>query len=245
MNRSIRKNSQGRSVPREAATRASLRHVPYLGTIVPEMGTQPVTGLSSALFGKTRRAILALLFSRPDESFYLRQIVRLVAAGQGGVQREIQRLAGAGIITRVVRGRTAFYQANRNCPVFGELHGLVIKTAGVAEVIARALLPLTDRIDVAFIYGSAAKTRLRAESDIDLFVIGSVTFGDLVEAMSSAQEQLAREVNPSVLGPQEFRRRMHRHDHFVVAVAKEEKVFVIGGQHELDRVEGRRLAGRT
>ena len=209
------------------------------------MGTIGTDSVSSALFGKTRRAILALLFSRPGESFYLRQIVRLVAAGQGGVQREIGRLSSAGIITRVVRGRTAFYQANRDCPVFGELHGLVIKTAGVAEVLARALLALKDRIDVAFIFGSAAKTRLRPESDIDLFVIGSATFGDVVEAVSSAQEQLAREINPSVLDPQEFQRRMRRRDHFVVAVSREEKVFVIGGQDELDRLEGGRLARRT
>jgi len=81
------------------------------------------------------------------------------------VQRELQRLAEAGIITRVVRGRTAFYQANRDCPIFRELHGLLIKTAGVADVLADALLALKDRIDVAFIYGSAAKASLRAESD--------------------------------------------------------------------------------
>ncbi len=132
----------------------------------------------------------------------------------------------------------------RDCPVFGELHGLVIKTAGVAEVLAGALLALKNRIDVAFIYGSAAKARLRVESDIDLFVIGSVTFGEVVDALSQAQEQLAREVNPSVLEPQEFRRRIRRRDHFIAAVSEAEKVFVIGGQRELDRLEGRRLARR-
>jgi uncharacterized protein len=210
------------------------------------MGTGTAdAGLSSALFGRTKRAILALLFSHPDESFYLRQIVRIVAAGQGGVQRELQRLAEAGIITRAVRGRTAFYQANRDCPVFAELHGLVLKTAGVADVVAGALVALKDRIDVAFIYGSAAKGRLRAESDIDLFVVGSATFGEVVEALSTAQERLARETNPSVLEPEEFRRRVRRRDHFIMAVSEEEKVFLIGGQHELDRLEGRRLARRA
>jgi predicted nucleotidyltransferase len=209
------------------------------------MGTPTVADLSSALFGKTKRAILALLFSRPDESFYLRQIVRLVAAGQGGVQRELQRLADAGIVTRVVRGRTAFYQANRECPVFLELHGLVSKTAGVADVLFNDLIALKDRIEVAFIYGSAAETRLRVESDIDVFVIGSVTFGEVVDALSQAQEQLGREVNPSVFEPHEFRRRVRRRDHFVVAVCEGAKVFVIGGQHELDRLESRRLARRA
>jgi predicted nucleotidyltransferase len=208
------------------------------------MGTQAATSLSSAIFGRTKQAILSLLFSHPDDQFYLRQIIRLAGVGQGGVQRELQRLAEAGIVTRIVRGRTAFYQANRDCPIFAELHGLVIKTAGVAEVVGAALLALKDRVDVAFIYGSAAKAQLRADSDIDLFVIGAATFGEVVEALSTAQERLAREVNPSVLEPEEFRRRVRRRDHFITAVCEEQKVFVIGDQNGLDRLEGRRLARR-
>jgi len=85
--------------------------------------------LSSALFGKTRRTILALLYAHADESFYLRQIARFVEGGHGGVQRELQRLTDAQIIRRTIRGRTAFYQANRGCPIFPELQSLVPKPA--------------------------------------------------------------------------------------------------------------------
>jgi hypothetical protein len=100
-----------------------------------ELGRQDV---SSALFGKTRRAVLTLLFSRPEETFYLREIVRALRGGQGGVQRELRRLMDAGVLARTVRGRTAFYQANRACPVFGELQGLVVKSVGAAEVLKSA-----------------------------------------------------------------------------------------------------------
>ncbi len=203
------------------------------------------TDLSSTLFGKTRRAVLALLFSNPDEEFYLRQIVRRVRSGQGGVQRELRRLADARVIVRSVRGRTTFYQANRACPVFSELRGLVIKTAGVAEVLRAALLPLSERIDVAFVYGSVAKARMRAGSDIDLFVVGAVGFGEVVDRLSSAQTELAREVNPTVFDPREVERRMKQGDHFVSSVVEGPKVFVIGGQHELDQLAGGRLADRT
>jgi hypothetical protein len=41
--------------------------------------------LSSILFGKTRRAILSLLYGHPDESYYLRQIVRTTGFGLGPV----------------------------------------------------------------------------------------------------------------------------------------------------------------
>ena len=99
--------------------------------------------------------MLGLLFGRPDESFYVREIVRATRVGQGAVQRELQRLAEAEIIDRVVRGRQVFYQANRRCPIFAELQGLVVKTAGVADVLRAALAPLVDRIVVAFVFGSS------------------------------------------------------------------------------------------
>ena len=120
-----------------------------------------------------------------------------------------------------------------------------MKTAGVAGVLRSALLPLQDRIDVAFIYGSVAKARMRVSSDIDLFVVGAVGFGEVVDRLSSAQTELAREVNPTVFDPREFERRMKQGDHFVSSVVDGPKVFVIGGQHELDRLAGGRLADRT
>ena len=97
------------------------------------MGTIHYKNLSSALFGKTRRAVLALFFSRPAESFYLLQLIRITGMGQGAVQRELKRLSEAGIITRTGRGRQVDYQVNRDCPIFEELHGLMIKTAGSGE----------------------------------------------------------------------------------------------------------------
>ena len=76
------------------------------------------SALATALFGKTRQAVLALLFGHPDESFYVREIVRLVDAGHGAVQRELRQLAACGIIRRSVQGRQVYYQANAESPVF-------------------------------------------------------------------------------------------------------------------------------
>lgn len=144
--------------------------------------------LASVLFGKAQQAVLGLLFGRPDESFYVREIVRATRVGQGAVQRELQQLAEAGIIDRVVRGRQVFYQANRGCPIFTELQGLVVKTAGVADVLRVALAPLVDRIVVAFVFGSFASGEPRKTSDVDVLVVGDATFGEIVSALSAAQE---------------------------------------------------------
>lgn len=230
-----------------------------MGTIAPILGSSknashapgaPPDALSAALFGKARRAILGLLFSRTDESFYLREIARLVKGGQGAVQRELKRLTDAGIITRTIRGRAAFFQANRECPIFSELQGLVLKTAGVVGVLAAALTPLRDRIGVAFVYGSLARVQPKAGSDVDLMVIvsggpvGSVTFGEVTDALADAQALLGRDVNPTVYDVRDFQRRLSKKDHFLTAVLKEPKLFVMGSEHELEQLARQRLARR-
>jgi hypothetical protein len=183
------------------------------------MGTNTVsTDLGSALFGKARRAVLGLLYARPDEAFYLRQITREVQAGQGAVQRELKRLVDAGLLTREARGREVHYRANRACPIFAELHGLVLKTVGLADVLRGALLPFQKDIVLAAVYGSQATGTARAGSDVDLLVVGTVEELALHKAVAAAETQLARAVNYTLLAPREFARRRRERGSFVVRI---------------------------
>ena len=213
-----------------------------MSTFVPIMGTEPDTGLSATLFGKTRRSILALHYGHADEAFYVRQLLRTAQGGQGAIQRELKQLSDAGIIQRVVRGRQVYYQANPQCPVFSELRGIVVKTAGIAEVLRAQLAPLTDRIIVAFVYGSVARGEERKGSDVDAMVVGDVTFGDVAAVLAPAQEMLGREVNPTVYPPAEFRKKIAQKHHFLGTVLKGPKLFLMGDERELARLAKKRLA---
>ncbi|HEX5042777.1 MAG TPA: nucleotidyltransferase domain-containing protein [Candidatus Polarisedimenticolaceae bacterium] len=157
------------------------------------------------LFGKTRKRVLGLLLSHPDESFYLRQIARESGAAQGAVQRELDTLTRAGLLRRRVHGRQVYFQVADDAPYLQELRALFEKTAGMAAVIREALAPLADRIEAAFLFGSAAHGGLRKGSDLDLFVLGSVPFQEVVHAVADAQRRLSREINPVVYPPEEFR----------------------------------------
>lgn len=213
------------------------------GTIVPKMSTLPENDiLSAALFGKTRRAVLSLLYSHPDEAFYLRQLVRAAGVGSGAVQREVRRLYEAGIIRRMVRGRQVYYQANSECPVFVELRGLIVKTAGVGDVMRAAMASLADRISFAFIYGSVARGEEYRGSDLDVLVVGDVSFAEIVLAVGQSQEMLGRDINPTVYPSAEFRSKLATGHHFLETVLKETKIFLIGDENELARLAGKRLA---
>ena len=194
------------------------------------------SNLSAALFGRTRRALLALLYGHPDEAYYLRQLARWGGLGLGAVQREVKRLTEVGILRRTVRGHQVYFQANPECPVFAELKGLVVKTAGAADALREALTPLAGRIKVAFIYGSIARLQQKNASDVDLMVVGEVSFGEVVSALRAAQELLHREINPAVYSPAEFQSKLRARHHFLSSVLRNEKVFVVGDEHELARL---------
>lgn len=192
--------------------------------------------LGTTLFGKTRRAVLTLLYSHPDESFYLRQIARTTGAGMGALQRELKQLSEAGVIQRSEIGQQAFFKANEDCPVFNELRNLIIKTFGVADIVRLALSALADKIELAFIFGSIISGEFKQSSDLDVMVIGKIEFAEIVAALTPVQETLAREINPSVYPPEEFRSKLAGGHHFLKTVLSAPKIFLIGNENELEKL---------
>jgi len=192
--------------------------------------------LCSGLFGKTRQVVLALLYGQADSSFYTKQVLDAVKIGRGTVQRELKNLTDTGIITREVQGRQVYYQANAQCPIFNELKSIVRKTFGVADVIRQSLATVENKILVAFIFGSVAKSADDRKSDIDVMVVGKVSFGDVVSLLSPAEEQLGREINSVVYPIDEFKKKVSDDHHFVKTVIEGEKIFLVGDESELRRL---------
>jgi len=206
-------------------------------TSVPAMGAiGAADAIGSALFGKTRRAVLTLLFTSPDRAFYLNEIVREVGLGVGTVQRELRVLTRAGLIRRTVQGKQVFFQANPDCPVFAELRALAEKTMGAPVVLQRLLSPWAERIEVAFIYGLLARGDAVGASDVDLLVVGDVPSLELAAIVGQAAGKLCREVNPVVFPPEEFQERIRGGGHFLTTVIREPKIFLFGAEDALRRL---------
>jgi len=106
----------------------------------------------------------------------------------------------------------------------------------VADVIKQSLASSARKIRVAFIFGSVARSADDRRSDIDLMVVGRISFGDVVSLLGPAEEKLAREINPVVYPIAEYKRKVREDHHFVKTVLEEEKIFVIGDEDELRRL---------
>lgn len=199
--------------------------------------------LADVLFGKGRGALLALLYGHPNQSYYYRQITRQLSdTSRGTLQRELETLSHLGLVERTSIGKQVFYRANEKHPVFPELRALVAKTVGAIHILRQALEPIADRIAIAFIYGSLARQEEKAESDIDLLVVGRVTLEDVLESVGELERSLARAINPMVYSPVEFKAKLAGGNHFLNSVVRGEKIFLIGDERELRKVGRVRLA---
>jgi len=101
--------------------------------------------LGDALFAGVQQRVLGALFGNPERSFYGNELLRLTASGKGALQRELDRLVKAGLVTVRAVGNQKHYQANPEAPIFEELHGIAVKTFGVGDVVREALLPLAKK----------------------------------------------------------------------------------------------------
>ncbi len=194
-------------------------------------------GFGEALFSKTQRQVLALLFGQPEKSFYSKEIVDLAGVGIGTVHRELEKLSGCGLLTTKRIGNQKHYQANPTSPIFHELRGIVSKTFGIADPLRLALEQLKDKIEIAFIYGSIAKGSDTARSDIDLMLLSDqLTYPDLLVLLSELENQLGRKINPTIYTKDEFREKRKSENNFLIKVIAQHKIFLIGSENDISAI---------
>lgn len=190
--------------------------------------------LVTYLLGSTRTAIFAALLMHPDDARHVRELARITGVSPGTLHRELMTLTSMGILLRDKVGRQVFYRANRGCPIFPELAGLIRKTAGLVDVLREALRPLLRRVEAAFVYGSIATGEAHSRSDVDFMVVGKVTLGEVVKSLTRTQAVLQRDVNPIVLSREAFRAKRKAKDPFIASIWTGPKLWVIGNERELE-----------
>jgi predicted nucleotidyltransferase len=186
-------------------------------------------GLASALFTRTRSAILRELYREP-EGLHLRELERRTGFNSRHVSRELHALAAAGILASKPFGRQVIYRLAPGCPIYEELRSIVRKTVGIADVLRDALTPLSRRIELAYVYGSHARGEERSDSDIDLMIVGSATLRDASSSLREAAGQLRREINPTTYRPTEYAKALQEADSFVQRVHRGPRILVLGGE---------------
>ena len=190
--------------------------------------------LGDALFTTTQQKILGLLYSQPEKSFYTNEILRITGMGVATIKRELVRMVAAGILQMSKKGNQLHYQANPECPIYQELLDIVKKTFGMTDVIRSALASLSGKIVWAFIFGSVASCKETSSSDIDLLIIGDVSFSEVVGALHASQKTLGREINPKIYSNKVWKQMLKSKDGFIKHVLEMPSINVLGDGHEFE-----------
>ncbi|MHB1326066.1 MAG: nucleotidyltransferase domain-containing protein [Thermoleophilia bacterium] len=191
--------------------------------------------LSTLITSKTRVEIIAWFVSHPGERFYYSQLLKILRASAQSVQNELKRLEKAGLLTSQKEGNIRFYWVNKDFILYPEIKSIIFKTVGVGEELRKSLAKIGE-VKSAFIYGSVAKNREDACSDIDVMIIGNVSEDAVLKAILKAEERLGREVNYSIFDPEEWKQQLSAKKAFVSSVANDQKIFLIGTGDELRKL---------
>ena len=186
--------------------------------------------LALLFHSEVRAGVLRILFGVGPEKRYRAEIVKQMDFAKASVGEELQKLVDLELLTTTTDGNRRYYAANQVHPLYPELRNIVLKTAGLKDLLQAALQ--SRKIEFAFVFGSVAARNERADSDVDLMIVGSATHRDLASPLRALTDRLGREINPHFFTIAELARRRAARDHFINDVLANPKLFIIGDEHE-------------
>jgi predicted nucleotidyltransferase len=190
--------------------------------------------LQKLFSSRARVEILSAFLMNPEKERYVREVARITGEDYKNVSRELRNLEEIGLLSSRNEGNLKFFGINKGFVIYEELKSIFMKTRGVARVLKEAISREKD-IDYALIYGSFAMGTERAESDIDVMVIGGVSLEAVLALLRGPEEILSREINVSLYDLQEIQKRVKNNDPFITEVLGGSKIMLVGEEHELRR----------
>lgn len=165
------------------------------------------------------KKILNYFFVNPEEELYVNEISRKLAADKRNLIKKLKELENEGILTSKAQGNLKLYSINQNYPLYDEYKNIVLKTLGLERKL-REIIRQTENITEAHLYGSYAKDKLAAHSDIDLLVVGTHSIIKLQQKINKLQREINREINIINMDPKEYNKRKKTKDPFILNILK-------------------------
>ncbi|MCI0622780.1 MAG: nucleotidyltransferase domain-containing protein [Acidobacteria bacterium] len=161
-----------------------------------------------------RQKLLGYYFTNPTANHYLRELAELLGQDPANLSRELAKLEREGLFFSEKRGLQRYFRLNRDYPLYEEVRRIIFKTVGVIGQLRSAFQHVPGIRD-AYLYGSFARNQQDAASDVDLLIVGNVEAEILERSVRKLERQLRREINYTVLSPEELKARRAKKDAFL------------------------------
>lgn len=187
--------------------------------------------LKDLFVSEVRIKILELVLKQPHEQFHVRAIVRAVHAEINAVRRELAKLEGMGLLKKRQSGNRIYYRADTANIFYPELLSLISKQTPVVEALLKNAKDL-GTIKFAVIATAFFRGRKSTVLDVDLFLVGDLNLETLKRTVATAEREMNREINYSVMSEEDFMFRKRKNDHFVSKILTQSRTMIIGDEED-------------
>lgn len=157
--------------------------------------------IDSLITSKTRIKLLIRFFLNPDSRSYLRELANEFGESTNSVRIELNRLSDAGLLVSNEEGRSKFYKANKDHPLYSEIQSIVKKTLGLDQLVERLTSQIGD-LKQAFLVGDYAKG---IDSGlIDLVLVGNFDKEQTEKLAQKIEKVINRKIRLLILNNEEF-----------------------------------------
>ena len=161
-----------------------------------------MTIFDGLITSRMRVRIIMRLFLNPDQKSYIRELAEEMQVSPSQVSDELKKLSAAGLLHTEKKGRQVNYGANRNHPLYPELHSMVKKALGMDRILESILERLgnVERILLLDDYAQGKDTGI-----IDLVLIGNIDKVNLDDIVQKTEKYLLRKIRTLILSEAEFK----------------------------------------
>ena len=181
----------------------------------------------------TRQKLINTFFYFPQEIFFVRQLVRLTGEEINSVRRELENLTKAGIIIPDRRGHRLFYGTNIKSPLFYDLLLIAHQSSGLGSSLSHRNEKIGNIKFLLYSFNFAYKS-VHSPDDIDLVIIGDVSYKEIESLIKEEEALIGREINYMIMDKNEFNLRRQKRDQFIVDFFLSAPLVIIGNLKEIN-----------
>jgi DNA-binding transcriptional ArsR family regulator len=154
--------------------------------------------LSSLITSQTRIKLLKKFFLNSSTQAHLRGLESEFGESSNGIRIELNRFEDAGLLTSSREGNKKLYKANRDHPLFCDIHNIIMKETGIDRVIEKVIHRIGKLLCV-YLTGDFAHGK--DSPVIDLILVGdNIDREYLARKVMQAEELVGRKVNYTLIG---------------------------------------------
>lgn len=189
------------------------------------------------LFGsKTRVKLLHLFLNHPGQSFYVREITRLIDEQINSVRRELSNMLEVGVITSDTAENKLYYEVNQRYEYYTALRAIF---AGESiGTTTPSLVPEQSDVNDQYLSTISGISALRlavlagvlvrgSTSSVDVLLVGNLPNAKVKAAISIIEKLEGRDINYAVMPYDDFYYRLSVRDKFISEILTAKHTVVI------------------